>query len=83
MSISKTTSVTFLTSNGAEYSTLTAAKYREMADLFLSLFVAAGVPTNNVSNAGATILGKYFIDINGATLSSINSQITTARSANP
>lgn len=84
MAITKSTSASYITSNGAFYPTLADAKYREMADIFLSMFATAGIPTsNNLAIGGARILGKYFVDVSGATLTSINQSITTCRGANP
>lgn len=84
MAITKTTSVSFLTSSDAEYPTLAGAKYREMADIFLTLFANAGLATgNNIAQQAANTLGKYFVDISGGTLTAINGSITTCRNANP
>lgn len=84
MAITKSTSVDYITSGGTEFSTLSEAKYREMSDIFLALFVNAGIPTgNNVAQAGANALGKYFVDVNGAGLTAINQSITACRGANP
>lgn len=84
MSITKSTSVDFITSGGVEFSTLQQAKYREMSDVFLSLFTNAGIPTsNNIAGSAATTLGQYFVDIANTTLTSINGSIVATRNANP
>ena len=84
MAITKSTSVSYLTSSGAEFSTLVDAKYREMADIFLQIFANSGIPTgNNVAQNGASTLGKYFVSINSTTLSALNQSITACRNANP
>lgn len=84
MSITKSTSVDYITSGGVEYPTLVQAKYREMSDLFLTLFANAGIQTgNNIAGQAATTLGQYFVDIVQTTLTSINGSIVATRNANP
>lgn len=84
MSITKSTSASYITSSGAIYPTLTDAKHREMADLFLALFGNAGLNAeSNVAQFAAVTLGAYFVGISGGALSTINTNITGVRNANP
>lgn len=84
MAITKVTGTVFVASDGSQWPTLIAAQYRDMANLFVTIFAAAGIGTNNpqVQQASAS-LGKRFVDATGAELTSVNNSISTIRAANP